>query len=50
MSSVKVSIKPVIIDWVLAQVTEDQIGSDLMKSLNGWKAGTKLPTFNQLEL
>ncbi len=49
MPSVKVDIKPAVLDWVMSQTSEDLIGYELWNRLVEWKAGTKKSTFSQIE-
>lgn len=49
MPAVNVEIRPEIISWALNQTKEEKLGSKLMKNIEQWLAGTKNPTFNQIE-
>lgn len=49
MASVKVSVKPEIIDWVMSRTSEEYIGFDYMDLLREWKKESKQPTFSQIE-
>lgn len=49
MPTVNVKIRPEIISWALNQTKEEKLGSKLVKNIEQWLAGTKDPTFNQIE-
>jgi len=49
MPTVNVNIKPEIISWAMRQADESQLGTKLMDNIVQWLAGTKTPTFNQIE-
>lgn len=49
MPTVNVKIEPAIINWALSQTKEEKLGVKLMKNIEQWLAGTKDPTFRQVE-
>ena len=49
MPSIAVDIQPEIINWALKQTKEDRIDAALLKNIQQWLDGTKVPTFNQIE-
>ena len=49
MPKVNVNIQNNVIQWVLNQTSEEQLGLDLMNIIKQWLDGTKTPTFNQIE-
>ena len=49
MPAVNVNIQPTILDWVYKQIDVDQVGVDLMEKISQWIAGTKTPTFGQVQ-
>lgn len=49
MPTVNVEIQPTIILWALHQTEKEKLGSKLMKNIEQWLAGTKSPTFRQVE-
>lgn len=49
MPAVNVKVQPEIISWALSRSKEEKLGNKLMKNIEQWLAGTKSPTFNQIE-
>ena len=49
MAVVRVSIEPSILNWVINNVSFDDIGYERSQTLSDWIAGKKAPTFNQIE-
>ena len=49
MPKVNVNIQNNVIQWVLNQTSEEQLGLDLMQNIKQWLDGTKTPTFKQIE-
>lgn len=49
MPAINVNIQPEILNWALNQTTEEKLGEKLMANIKQWIAGTKNPTFNQIE-
>ena len=49
MPTVNVNVQPAIISWALSQTSEEKLGTKLMENIKQWLAGTKRPTFNQIE-
>lgn len=49
MPTVNVNIQPEIISWALSQTSEEKLGSKLVENIKHWLAGTKSPTFCQIE-
>lgn len=49
MPRLNVKIQNNVIQWALNQTSEEKLGIDLFKNVKQWIAGTKIPTFNQIE-
>ena len=49
MPIVNVKIQPEILNWVIGQIDERQLGEKLANNLKKWIDGTKTPTFRQIE-
>lgn len=49
MQAVHVNIQPEILIWVLNQAQEDVLGIKWVDNIRQWIAGTKIPTFRQIE-
>ena len=49
MPTVSVKVQPAIISWALSQTKKERLSSKLMKNIEQWLAGTKNPTFSQIE-
>lgn len=49
MQAVHVNIQPEILMWVLNQTQEDVLGDKWVDNIRQWIAGTKIPTFKQIE-
>jgi len=49
MPAINVKIQPEIISWALNRTKEEKLGNKLMKNIEQWLAGTKNPTFSQIE-
>lgn len=49
MQAVHVNIQPEILTWVLNQTQEDVLGDKWVDNIRQWIAGTKIPTFRQIE-
>ena len=49
MPTVKVSIQPAILRWVLDQLSGEYTDNQLRAMITNWIDGTKAPTFNQIE-
>lgn len=46
---VNVEVAPAIINWVMANAQMDGLSENIVKNLELWKNGDKLPTYNQIE-
>lgn len=44
-----INISPQILDWVMANMQNDVVSTSVSQCIETWKAGTKRPTFNQVE-
>lgn len=49
MPTVNVNINPVILSWALNQTKAEKLDALFLENIKQWLAGTKLPTFNQIE-
>lgn len=49
MPTVKVSVQPAILRWVLDQLSGEYTDNQLRAMITNWIDGTKAPTFNQIE-
>ncbi len=46
---VNVSISPEILNWVMSQIQPETLNCQIVKYLESWHYGEKMPTFNQVE-
>ncbi len=50
MQQLKINISADILNWIISQVSQYSISDSTRRYLSDWKAGDKVPTFNQIEM
>ncbi len=49
MSSVSIKVNPTILNWLMQEAQQGNVGSSIIDLIKEWISGEKEPTFSQIE-
>ncbi|MDR2855084.1 MAG: ImmA/IrrE family metallo-endopeptidase [Methanomicrobiales archaeon] len=49
MAGIRVKVEPATINWVIENIPPDEMPSDILSTLEGWREGLVQPTLNQVK-